>query len=371
MLSFATEDLRDRRLWRVPPGAVTALTLRPLGLPAIRVERRGPLWFFVEPSILAGEPANGETAESVLHALGEAEIASFESDSALDLAKFGLEPPLLSITLEGEGFSAYGSPPDDGQATLLLSADYEGGPDKGEARSGGAAGAAEEVEVQDLADPDEEDPDAVPPRAPPVPDAAELAASEAQAGPFFVRAHFTGEPFVFAVDAGLKAAVPALAVKWRDPAILQFNFSTLRELEIQSASGEQRVQYDPARDVWSAEDGSGSDLSARVDVPKAQRLAAALGTLNAHSWMGERADALGLLANPSLEIRLEREVPAQEGGSSNTVRHTLRFAPTLEGAADSRFYYGQLDGSPDVFLIGSDVVRTLAGGVLAGTPAGN
>ncbi len=369
VLDFATEDLRDRRLLRLPAGAATALTVRPRDLPAIRVERRGNMWLFSEPAAVSGQPANGEVAEMLLRMLGDAQIERFESDSVLDLGSFGLEPPLFTITLEGESLAAYGAPEDDLRATLLLSEEYVDG-------AKNAAADREESPAEPAGDLAEtgtagESVDEAPPPAPPVPDALELAESDASTGPYFVNAHFAGEPFVFAVDAGIKASIPFLSVKWRDPVVLQFTFTTLRRVEIQNLRSLMRLDYDPGKDAWTAADGAGVDLSARVDVHRVQRLAATLGTLSAHSWMGDRSEALGLLADPELEIRLEREVPGEEGGTSQIVRHVLRFAPTLAGASNPRFYYGQLDGSPDVFLLETEVVRLLGESVLERRPAGD
>ncbi|HUF61023.1 MAG TPA: DUF4340 domain-containing protein [Verrucomicrobiales bacterium] len=370
VLDFTTEEMRDRRLLRFPVGAATALTVRPRDLPAIRVERRGTLWLFSEPEALSGQPANGEVAEMLLRMLGEAQIERFESDSALDLAPFGLDPPLFSITLEGESLAAYGAPDDDFQTTLLLSEEYVDGPTNAAADREESTGAepGEALAIGEVAA--EGADDAFPP-APAVPDAAELAESETRAGPFYVNAHFIGEPFVFAVDAGLKASVPYLSVKWRDPVVLQFTFTTLRRMEIQSPRNLMRLTYDPVRDAWTAADGAGNDLSARVDLHRVQRLAATLATLSADSWMGDRSEALSLLADPALEIRLEREVPGEDGGPAQMVRHVLRFAPTLAGAASPRFYYGQLDSAPDVFLVETEVVRLLSESVLERGPGGN
>lgn len=98
-LNYGINDLRNRTLARLNPEAIAAIRIAVSGAPRVELERRGERWLLHR----AGKrvKANGERVDRLIKTITEADILDFVSDSASSLADYGLEDPLLSITLAG------------------------------------------------------------------------------------------------------------------------------------------------------------------------------------------------------------------------------------------------------------------------------
>ena len=96
----------------------------------------------------------------------------------------------------------------------------------------------------------------------------------------------------------------------------------------------------------------------RIELARAKTFAETLGSLEAVDWITNLQTAYDLLEDPLLEITvIRREIDRLTNEMANvTVR--LKFAKAHLG------YYGQIVGSPDVFLIPSETFGNLTAPLL-------
>jgi len=89
-------DLRDNHLARLKESEVTEITLESVSHPDVILQRQNESWFLSRHGKL--EPANSDRISILLEALNTHRIREFASDSASDLATYGLNRPFLSIS---------------------------------------------------------------------------------------------------------------------------------------------------------------------------------------------------------------------------------------------------------------------------------
>lgn len=101
-------DLRDRMLARIDEDKVASVKIESLAFAPVQLEKKSQSWFLFRHGKL--DPANGDRVARLFEALNTHPIRSFASDSAANLALYGLNEPFLTVTLTN----------DDAKVTKLL-----------------------------------------------------------------------------------------------------------------------------------------------------------------------------------------------------------------------------------------------------------
>lgn len=161
-------------------------------------------------------------------------------------------------------------------------------------------------------------------------------------------AKYEGEPFVYRIGASLLPSIPGDAMKWRGLGVLRFTQFSLRGITI--AAGAQPplvLRYDTTTAEWTGS-RAGRDISSMIDRVRADALAHKLARLTVDDWAGDRTAAYAALKEPWLTMVVTLGEPGTNEGPDSEI--TLRFAPTVKGQ-QTTFFYGQVEGDPDVFYI--------------------
>ena len=93
--------LRDDRLARLEEGKVVAMGVRSLAFPAIDLRQENQAWLVHRHG--EWEPANGDRVARVIETLNDTRILEFTSDSAADLAPYGLDRPFMTFWWQEQG----------------------------------------------------------------------------------------------------------------------------------------------------------------------------------------------------------------------------------------------------------------------------
>ncbi len=101
LLEIAPNDLRDRKIARLNPDLIDRIAIEKSGQPRILLGRTEDHWTFLQPD---NSPANGNTANRLIETINQSTVANFISDTATDLARYGLDQPSLKLV-----FSSYSS----------------------------------------------------------------------------------------------------------------------------------------------------------------------------------------------------------------------------------------------------------------------
>ena len=88
-------DLRDRMLARVNSEAVSSVRIESVAFPPVILEKQSESWFLRRHNKL--EPANGDRVARLFESLNTHPIRSYASDSAANLAGYGLDKPFLTL----------------------------------------------------------------------------------------------------------------------------------------------------------------------------------------------------------------------------------------------------------------------------------
>ena len=96
LLDTKPNDLRDKKLARVESDIVDRITLEPAGKEKLVIARSGENWVRKADK---EQPANTTAANALLNELKSLNVGRFESDVASDLPKYGLDQPVLKLTL--------------------------------------------------------------------------------------------------------------------------------------------------------------------------------------------------------------------------------------------------------------------------------
>lgn len=92
-------DLRDKMLARIDADAVASVRIESRVFPPVILEKQSESWFLRRHNRM--EPANGDRVGKLFDALNTHKIRSFASDSAANLAAYGLDNPFLTVSLGG------------------------------------------------------------------------------------------------------------------------------------------------------------------------------------------------------------------------------------------------------------------------------
>jgi len=101
LFNITPNDLRDRKIARLNSDLIDRVTIENPGQPKIVLGRDENRWHFLSP---ANAPANANNINRLIQEMNDDEVTEFVSDTATDLAKYGLDQPKLKIT-----FSSYSS----------------------------------------------------------------------------------------------------------------------------------------------------------------------------------------------------------------------------------------------------------------------
>ncbi len=101
LFNITPNDLRDRKIARLNSDLVDRVTIENAGQPKIILAREENRWRFLSP---ANASANATNINRLIQEINDDEVTEFVSDTATDLAKYGLDQPKLKIT-----FSSYSS----------------------------------------------------------------------------------------------------------------------------------------------------------------------------------------------------------------------------------------------------------------------
>lgn len=161
-------------------------------------------------------------------------------------------------------------------------------------------------------------------------------------------AKYEDEPFVYRIDPSLLPSLPPDSIKWKGLGALRFSTFALRRITLSLGAAPPLVMnYNSATAAWTGS-RAGKDVSADIDRIKADRMAGMLGKLTVQDWAASRAEALTALKTPHLRIQLLLGEPGKNDGPVREMN--LVFSPTQPNA-DTAFFYGQVEGDPDIFYI--------------------
>ncbi|MDB4462309.1 apolipoprotein N-acyltransferase, partial [bacterium] len=148
--------------------------------------------------------------------------------------------------------------------------------------------------------------------------------------------------------------------RWRSKRIWSIDPFEIRGLVIERKGRPVlQLSYNFFSRQWKAREG-GKDITARLNVNKANRLLEKLSDIKAHRWLGPDAqNATFLLNDPNLSISVSLEEVDDTGKVVALVPHQLKVAQIVSGAKN-RFYYASLSSDPDFFLIDVGTVKSLA-----------
>ena len=101
LLEIAPNDLRDRKIARLNPDLIDRVAIEKSGQPRILLGRTEDHWTFLQPD---NSPANGNAVNRLIETINQSTVVNFISDTATDLARYGLDQPSLKLV-----FSSYSS----------------------------------------------------------------------------------------------------------------------------------------------------------------------------------------------------------------------------------------------------------------------
>lgn len=295
-LPESANDVRDRALARIPLEYLSSIIIQSRIDPYVYLKSEkkadGINWFVkVNDDLL---PANMGEVSSLVAAMNEAAILDFASDSGEDLSQFGLNPPARRIIFQFE---------------------FPGAPDE--------QGNPGQVQVVERV--------------------LNLGWKEGDEQRLF--ANFEGENFVYELSPSVMASIPTHPLKWRSLTVLTFNpfhlESITREIE---GEGTLKLTYDYTRDRWEATK-NGVDVTGVLDIGSARRLRDRLGSLTAESWYLSIGQAYEALQDPIATFSIVTKELDRARGDSVQVTKRVKFAKI------GKLYYGQIEGSPDVFIL--------------------
>ncbi len=293
---------RDPYLARIEPQWLKSIIIESRVHPRVVLVQDGQRWYSHRNA--KKENANLERVERLIRAFNEEKILSFVSDSVSDLEPFGLDQPFLKLAFISDTPQPESKKAEEPSQTT---------PGAGEVQSVLQFG---RKEVTDL------------------------------------YVNYVGQPYVYSLDPTfLNTNVPTHPLKWKSLRILNFNEFSLRGMARRRPDTPNvDLVYDYTRNSWEGRQGD-EDISSRLDGRALSELSRLLGSFTIEDWVLSDGEAMQSLTTPALEIDVTLEEIDPAINEPRPVTHTLRFAPAGTGTATRSNYYGQIDGSPDVFLI--------------------
>ncbi len=300
-LPDSAADVRNRTLARIPIQFLKEIVIQSRIDPMVRLRSEklaeGIRWDVSINNKLV--PANLAEVTSLVDAVNTAEIVNFTSDSGEDLVEYGLLPPARQV---------------------VFNVEYPGQPD-----AEGNVGPPQQVNR-----------------------ILNLGWKEGDEKRLF--ASFEGEPSIYELDPSFVSFIPTHPIKWRSLNVLTFNQFHLRSITREIPGRETlTLKYDYRRNSWEASQ-NGQPATERLDPSAASRLQERLGSLTADGWfLSLAAQAYEALQTPSAKFTIVTSELDPAVGEAREKTTVIKFAPSTGG-----IYFGQIEGSPDVFYVDRD-----------------
>jgi len=312
LLDSQVNELRDAQLAQLDLASLHHIVIRPSARPPIQLRRIGPAWQLWQNATWS--PSSPRHIDQLVKGINQQPILAFVSDSAADLAPFGLDAPHIEVTF-----------------SRLQVPDPSSGADGG-----------------DTTTPDGQP---YPPTPPPYPASATLQIAQDPQGRFTAR--FLHEPFIYGVGSDILNLIPPQAERWRSLRVLSFSPLSLRSISRQDGATPPLIVSQNRLSEWAASLAN-NDVSALLDPRRADALASILSSFEADRWATDRAPAVTALQDPELTILISLQNPADPEPTTQQ----LTFAPSVPGA-ESLLYYGRLGTSQEIFLISREKYKLL------------
>jgi hypothetical protein len=239
LLNITPNDLRDRKIARLNSDLIDRVTIEDLDQPKIVLAREENRWHFLSP---AEAPANGTNINRLIQDINDDDVSEFVSNTATDLAQYGLDQPKLRIT-----FSSFAS-------------------------ANTAESNAGEVVLSTL----------------------EFGKSENGV----TYCHLDEEPYIFSIADQTYDSLPKTRFSFRSLDIVNLNRDDLVSVRVEKA-GEQSLDLvrDP-KGIWELKDRKDRQINSQIQV-----FLTALTGLRAASWVAgpSSADAFN---QPALAIKI-------------------------------------------------------------------
>ena len=293
---------------RLRGASLSGLNLRQLKRIRIQSpELQGPLDIEIDKSPISGEwrvqrtyagktnPANERTLFAVKKILTEEKALATVSDAVEDLAPYGLQSPVLTLTLELF---------DGTRETIFF---------------------GEKINAEGVPQ-------------------------------FFFRRNDSRT--VMELDAAVFYRIAARPYLWRDGHVWTFNIVDLNLLLIERGDNPPlTLDYSDLAQSWSARQGN-TDVTALLNENRANRYLEVLESLSADRWLGpDSPPARQALQDPVFKLTALFQRPDDENSPLET--KTLRLAGAGRRGS-SPFYYGQVEGDPQYFILELETVAKLA-----------
>ena len=275
-----------------------------------------PTWMYTAEGSRYQE-VNPDHLVSLLKTVKTGNVAVFASDKATDLAVYGLDNPLLTLTM-----------------SLLPK-------------------------------PNEE------PRPP-----VTVFFSKGTDGSWYARQ--SGKPTVVMLDNEYMKNFTANALAWKKKSLLSFNRYNLKEMHLEriGSGGALVLKFDRLDDSWTASK-DGRDETLNINPNRANRYLDELEKMEVVSWLPyTNPEAREALKKPVFRLKLviqvykdasrqeHREITGKDGITFSAEPEmeektiSMEIAPAGE-AGFSRFYYGKINTTPYYFILNMDSVRLL------------
>ena len=275
-----------------------------------------PTWMYTAEGSRYQE-VNPDHLVSLLKTVKTGNVAGFASDKATDLSVYGLDNPLLTLTM-----------------SLLPK-------------------------------PNEE------PRPP-----VTVFFSKGTDGSWYARQ--SGKPTVVMLDNEYMKNFTANALAWKKKSLLSFNRYNLKEMHLEriGSGGALVLKFDRLDDSWTASK-DGRDETLNINPNRANRYLDELEKMEVVSWLPyTNPEAREALKKPVFRLKLviqvykdasrqeHREITGKDGITFSAEPEmeektiSMEIAPAGE-AGFSRFYYGKINTTPYYFILNMDSVRLL------------
>ena len=232
-VTLKPNDLRDHHLVRLNPDTVDRIKITPADGAAFTLGRKDKVWTMVSGAT-PNQPVDAAEPDRVMQSLSNATVTDFVTDSASDLAKYGLDKPALQVA-----FISFAS----------------------ENRAESNAG---------------EKP------------LATVSFGKTENGNVYAKVE--DEPFVVSVPQTLVADVPSDPLAWQPLSIFQADPDKVTSLEIKANGRPDLALTRPEKGTWAVANKAAGDLN----TSKAQSVANVLARLRAVRWVGAVKPEYGL-----------------------------------------------------------------------------
>ena len=171
-------------------------------------------------------------------------------------------------------------------------------------------------------------------------------------------AHRMGSSKVVEIDPGSLVSMPLAAFRWQNTKLWNIDAFEVKGLVIKRPGhAVLQLNQNYVREKWTAQQDT-TDVSAKLNVNKANRLLKRLTELKVHRWLGPISDnASELLQQPELEITVLTENIDETGKIQGLTPHTLKLA-SVPGQT-TLFQYGSSSSNGSFFLLTDETKKSL------------